>query len=61
MPTVYCKDDTCKWNRDHFCARAFLDMEHTTSYMGETILQCMNYEEEKGDGIVQTDREQDGG
>ena len=60
MSTVYCKDDTCKWNIDHFCARAFVDMEVTTNYMKETIVQCVSYKERKDEGIVGTDREQDG-
>lgn len=59
MATVYCKDDTCKWNRDHFCARAFVDMEVTYNYINETIVQCANYEKRKDEGIVGTDREQD--
>lgn len=59
MSTVYCKDDTCKWNREHFCARVFVDMEVTTNYMKETIVQCVSYKERKDEGIVGTDREQD--
>lgn len=49
--TLFCSDDTCKWNEDGVCKRAVLEMEITHDIHQNPIVACKCYEDKRNDGI----------
>lgn len=49
--TVFCPDDTCKWNMNGVCNRAFVEMEMEQDDHQKPVVACKCYEDRRNDGI----------
>ena len=51
---IYCNDDTCKYNEDHFCKHQFPEMQVDTNINGKPCNVCMSYEDRRKENDTET-------